>query len=202
MALQIIGAGLGRTGTSSLKLALEHLLGGPCYHMREVHRHPEHVPVWRAAANREAVDWPGLFSGFQAAVDWPAASFWPEICATFPDAPVILSLRDPESWWRSASATIFHAANYADRDSDWYAMWMDVVRERFTVRLDDREACIAAFHRHNEAVRRGVPSHRLLEWHAGYGWEPLCRLLGLPLPDAPFPHANSTREFRESMKKR
>lgn len=202
MTLRIVGAGLGRTGTSSLKLALEHLLGGPCYHMREVHRHPEHIPVWHAAANGKSVDWHGLFNSYRAAVDWPAASFWRELCEAFPDAVLLLSLRDAESWWRSASATIFHPDNYVDRDSDWYAMWVDILRHRFTVRLDDREACIAAFHRHNEEVRRNVRRERLLEWRAGDGWEPLCRMLDLPVPEEPFPHTNTTNEFLESMAKR
>jgi hypothetical protein len=195
MSLHVVGAGLGRTGTYSLKLALEHLLDGPCYHMLEVFNHPGHVPQWRAAANGRPPDWHAMLAGFRATVDWPAASFWPELSAAFPDALVLLSWRDSESWWRSASRTIFHPDNYVDRNPDWEAMWQDLIRARFTADLTDKAACIEAFERHNEAVRRGVAPERLLEWRPGDGWEPLCRALKLPLPEIPFPRANTTAEF-------
>ena len=194
MALRVVGAGLGRTGTMSLKLALEQLLGAPCYHMAEVFVHPEHIPVWHAAARGEPVDWPALFQGYASAVDWPAGSFWPEVAAAFPDALILLSTRSSESWWKSASQTIFpSSAKMAG--SPWHAMWLDLVRNRFTPRLDDRAAAIAAYERHNADVRAGAPKARLLEWTAQEGWGPLCRALGVPEPSTPFPHANSTDEF-------
>ena len=202
MSLCVVGAGLGRTGTSSLQIALERLLGGKCYHMREVFKRPEHIPLWRAAANGEAPDWRRMLSDYRAVVDWPAASFWPELSETFPDALVLLSLRDPESWWHSVSETIFRPENYRDRDPDWYAMWTDIVRHRFTDRLDDKRACIDAFTRHNEEVRRRIPPERLLEWYPGDGWQPLCRALRVPVPDQPFPHANSKREFLHTLASR
>ena len=128
MTLRVVGAGLGRTGTLSLKLALEKLLGGPCYHMAEVFAHPEHVPVWHAAARGEPVDWRALFAGYRAGVDWPQGSFWPEIAQAFPDALVLLSVRDADSWWQSASETIFRGMHAAEeRAPEWYAM----VRELF-----------------------------------------------------------------------
>ena len=194
MSLRVIGAGLGRTGTLSLKLALERLLGGPCYHMMEVFAHPAHVALWQAAARGRAVDWRALFSGYRAAVDWPAASFWPELTRVFPDALVLLSVRDAESWWRSAHDTIFPVSRLAP--PEWRAMLDDIFAARFTSRLDDRDACIAAFERHNAAVREAVPRARLLEWRASDGWAPLCAALDLPVPAEPFPHANSTEEFR------
>jgi hypothetical protein len=194
MSLRVVGAGLGRTGTLSLKLALERLLGAPCYHMTEVFAHPEHIALWHAAARDEPVDWHALFAGYAAAVDWPVGSFWTEVSEAFPDALLLLSTRSAESWWRSASQTIFPTSAKA-AGTAWHAMWMELAKNRFTTRLDDREAAITAYERHNAEVRRLAPKHRLLEWSPGDGWEPLCRALGVPVPDAPFPHANSTEEF-------
>src|SRR5689334_21669268 len=193
MALRAIGAGLGRTGTYSLKLALERLLGGPCYHMAEVFAHPEHVPHWHAAARGRMPDWNALFAGYVATVDWPAASFWPELVRAFPEAVVLLSVRDPESWWESAHETIFTAI--ARGPEDWRAMVDDLFAARFTSALDDRAACIAAFERHNAAVRKAVPSSRLVEWRAADGWGPLCATLGVPVPREPFPRANTREDF-------
>ena len=192
--MRIVGAGLGRTGTLSLKLALERLLGAPCYHMLEVFEHPEHVAVWYAAARGEPVDWHALFAGYAAAVDWPVGSFWPEVSAAFPDALILLSTRGAESWWQSASQTIF-PTSATMAGTPWHAMWMELARSRFTTRLDDRAAAIAAYERHNADVRARAPKPRLLEWSAKDGWGPLCRALGVPMPDEPFPHANSTEEF-------
>jgi hypothetical protein len=194
MSLRGVGAGLGRTGTMSLKLALERLLGAPCYHMAEVFAHPEHVALWHAAARGEPVDWHALFAGYAAAVDWPVGSFWPEVAAAFPDALILLSTRSAESWWKSASQTIFPISAKA-AGTPWHAMWMELARNRFTPRLDDREAAVAAYERHNADVRARAPRERLLEWTARDGWEPLCRALGVAAPDEPFPHANSTEEF-------
>ncbi len=194
MSLRVVGAGLGRTGTLSLKLALERLLGAPCYHMVAVFEHPEHIPVWHAAARGEPVDWRALFAGYAAAVDWPVGSFWPEVTAEFPDALILLSTRSAESWWQSASQTIFPASAEA-AGTPWHAMWMELAQSRFTTRLDDRVAAIAAYERHNADVRARAPQQRLVEWTAKDGWGPLCRALGVPVPDEPFPHANSTEEF-------
>ncbi len=194
MSLRIVGAGLGRTGTVSLKLALEKILGAPCYHMMEVFTHPEHVPLWHAAALGTMPDWKQLFRGYVATVDWPAASFWREIHAAFPDAIVLLSVRDPQSWWQSAHETIFQAVPAAE-DAKWRAMVNAMFSERFTRQLDDRDACIAAFERHNEQVRKAVPADRLVEWCAADGWAPLCKALGAPIPTEPFPRANTREEF-------
>jgi hypothetical protein len=194
MGLRVVGAGLGRTGTMSLKLALERLLGAPCYHMAEVFAHPEHIPLWHAAARGEPVDWPALFDGYAAAVDWPVGSFWPEVSAAFPDALILLSTRSAESWWKSASTTIFPTSAKA-AGTAWHAMWLELAARRFTPRLDDREAAVAAYERHNADVRARAPKARLLEWSAREGWAPLSRALGVAEPDEPFPHANSTEEF-------
>ena len=194
MGLRVIGAGLGRTGTFSLKLALTRLLGAPCYHMVDVFEHPEHVPMWHAAARGEMPDWETLFTGFAAAVDWPASAFWPELSAAYPDALVILSERDPEAWWRSTQATIF-----ADLDQipnpEWKAMIDDVFAARFTTEIHDHDACIALFLANGARARAQIDPKRLLVWTATDGWEPLCAALGVPVPDEPYPRVNTTEEW-------
>jgi Sulfotransferase domain len=95
MALRVIGAGFGRTGTHSLKLALEQLGFAPCHHMYEVRAHPEQLAFWQAAARGELPDWDEVFAGFAAQVDWPGARFWRELAEHFPHAKVILSVRRP-----------------------------------------------------------------------------------------------------------
>jgi len=196
MSLRVVGAGLGRTGTLSLKVALEKLLSGPCYHMMEVFAHPEHVALWHAAARGERVDWEALFKGYRAGVDWPQGSLWEEIAEAFPDAIILLSLRDADAWWQSASQTIFKGMEAAKtRAPEWYAMIEELFTRRFVWPPDDEAAAKAAFERHNADVRARVPAHRLLEWRPGDGWAPICRRLGLPIPAEPFPHVNTTAEF-------
>lgn len=199
MSLTVIGAGVGRTGTLSLRAALETLLGAPCYHMFEVRDHPEHIPLWHAAARNEAVDWQALLGPYNAAVDWPASAFWPEIAAAFPDALILLSSRDAEGWWKSASNTIFPASRQAE--GEWRSMIDAMFESRFTLNIGDKDASIAAYEAHNRRVRDEVPAARLLEWHPGDGWAPLCAALKLPIPALPFPHVNSTEEFRAKVLK-
>ncbi len=200
MDLQVVGAGVGRTGTTSLKIALEQLLGNPCYHMIEVLGHPEHVAHWQDAADGNPVAWDQLFDGYVAAVDWPVASFWPEMTATYPDALVILSTRaTPETWWKSTQDTIFHRWDDGARPGMeiWRVMFDRVLENRFTTRVSDPEAAMAAYEAHNAAVRAAVPASRLLEWQPGDGWAPICERLGVAVPADPFPVANTTAEFRE-----
>ncbi len=200
MTIKVVGAGLGRTGTHSLKLALERLLGGRCYHMIEVFGLPEHVPLWTAAGKGNPPDWADMLSDFSAIVDWPGGSFWPELSAAFPDAPVLLSTRSPESWWKSANDTIFQGLRAGIELTDGFPEMIEAIfSSRFTMALDDPEACMAAFERHNAAVRAGVPAERLTEWSPGDGWEPLCTMLGVDVPDEPFPHVNTTEEFQAMM---
>lgn len=195
--LRVVGAGLGRTGTSSLKVALEHLLGGRCHHMAEVLADPErHLRLWAPVLRGEEVDWENVFDGYVAQVDFPGAAFWPEISAAFPDALVILSTRPARAWYRSAASTIFRLD-----DDHGSSPFSDVWRERFGFdryddRFDDPQAMIAAYERHNVTVRSSVSPERLLEWTVGDGWAPLCDRLGLPEPDEPFPWTNTTEEFR------
>lgn len=194
MTLRVVGAGLGRTGTKSLKLALERLLGAPCYHMSEVFQHPEHIPQWHAAARGKMPDWRALFAGYGAAVDWPVGSFWPEISEAFPDALIVLTARDAESWWESAHATIFQAMQRVE-NGPWRAMIDEMFRSRFTPAVEDKKASIAAYERHVAHARRSAPKTRFLEWSPREGWAPLCAALGVRVPDETFPHANSREEF-------
>lgn len=197
MALRVVGAGVGRTGTMSLKLALERLLGAPCYHMVEVFQHPGHADAWRRAALGEAVDWDALFEGFVAGVDWPIGSFWPEMMRQYPDALVLLSLRDPDEWWKSASETIFPSIrSNSFAPQDWKDMIAALFANRWGADPNDREASIRRFNEHNARVLAEVPKERLLVWRAGDGWAPLARALELPVPDEPFPRANTSEEFK------
>lgn len=201
MGLKVIGAGFGRTGTLSLKFALEQLGFDPCYHMMEVGKHPEHLEQWRAAGRGELPDWATLFGDYQASVDWPSCNWWAEQLEAFPQAKVILSSRDPEAWYRSVMSTIY-PFSCAGRDSDDPArqagarMAFEVIWDGvFDGRMDDKAHVLAVFERHNAAVRAQVPTGQLLEYQPGDGWEPLCDFLGCSVPEAPYPRTNSTEEF-------
>ena len=197
MTIQLVGAGLGRTGTMSLKLALERLLGGTCHHMMEVFGHPEEVPVWHAAMIGEPVDFGELLAGYTAIVDYPGAAVWRELAAAFPDAPVLLSTRSSaEAWWESASSTIL-ALRPDEQNPDGRRMIEAMFARSIGADITDREAVMAAYEAHNAAVRAEIASERLFEYQPGDGWAPLCAALGLPEPDEPFPHTNTREEFRQ-----
>ncbi|MDQ6811804.1 MAG: sulfotransferase family protein [Actinomycetota bacterium] len=197
MPLKVVGAGVGRTGTASLKLALEQLLGGRCHHMLEIMSDPGQVPGWTDAIDGRDVDWQKLLSGYVAQVDWPGASFWREISAANPDALVVLSTRDPDAWYRSASNTIFHVFhNPPPGLEQWFESVHKMFRERFSDDLGNPTAMMDAFEHHNAQVRAGVPAGQLLEWTASDGWEPICERLGVAVPDEAFPATNSTNETR------
>lgn len=204
MALRVIGPGFGRTGTLSLKTALEQLGFGPCHHMEEVFKNPEQVPHWQAIAAGPPVDWHRVFEGYVAQVDWPGAHVWRPLVAAFPEAKVVLSVRPEESWWKSYSQTIGkffahrtelplppHIAAMAE------AAYELIGRQTFDGRDGDREVAIAAFRRRIDDVRAAVPPERLLVFDVAQGWEPLCAFLEVPVPATPFPRTNSTKEFWE-----
>ena len=203
MPLSVIGAGLGRTGTMSLKLALERLGHGPCYHMKEVFAHLDaHVPMWDRAADGERVDWDVLFEGYRAAVDHPAAGFYRELAAHYPEAKIILTVRDPERWFQSFTSTILHPMTepLPDHLVAWGTMVRKAILDRvFAGNVADKTHVIASYERHNEEVKRTVPPERLLVYEVAQGWEPLCQFLEAPVPDEPFPMANTTDEFREHL---
>ena len=199
MALKIVGAGVGRTGTHSLQLALQTLLGGPCYHMVEVFGKPEHIPMWQSAAEGNMPDWDVLFDGYVAGVDWPVGAYWRELAEHYPDAPVLLSTRDTDGWWKSASNTIFLVGKDGAPNEMMEAqmtMAKTMFANTFTPNWLDETEAKKAFEEHNAAVRAEVPKDRLIDWQPGDGWQPICDKLGLPVPEAPFPHVNTTAEFR------
>jgi hypothetical protein len=140
-------------------------------------------------------------SPFSAVVDWPGASFWPELLDANPDALVILSVRGAEEWYRSASNTIFIGLDRLSRDpGSWMATVRTLLKDRFCDRFDDPAAMMAAFERHNDAVRAAVPPERLLEWRASDGWKPICSRLGLAVPEDSFPLTNTTSEFQARLR--
>lgn len=198
--MRVVGAGLGRTGTHSLKLGLERLLGGPCYHMVEVFEHFDHVPTWHAAIRGEHVDWEPVLDEYAAIVDWPGAAVWRDLAAAYPNAVVLLSTRrDAAAWLRSARATILDNGpeNKLEDDPSLPGL-VPLARDMFAAfepNWRDDDAAMAAYDRHNAAVRREVPPDRLVEWQPGDGWQPLCAALGVPVPDEDFPHVNTTAEF-------
>jgi hypothetical protein len=203
MSLSVIGAGFGRTGTLSLKHALERIGFAPCYHMQEVFRNPEHVATWDAIADGARDRWDDVLTGYAATVDWPACRYWRELAERYPDARVLLSVRDSDAWYESVHATIYPSMVQGPTGGDpatdpLRAMARKTVLQRtFDGRLEDREHAIAVFERHNEAVRAAFSEDRLVVVRPGDGWEPLCRFLGVATPDEPFPHVNSRDEFRQ-----
>lgn len=204
MALSVVGAGFGRTGTLSLKLALEQLGLGPCHHMMEVFANPAQAPVWHSAAKGGAVDWDELLSGYKASVDWPSCHFWRELAAHYPEAKVVLSTRDPRRWYKSISETIFPAmAGEMPEEGDAanvLSMARHVVSEKTFGGRTDEAHVLDVLERHEAEVKRSVPASRLLVFDVAEGWDPLCRFLGVPVPDAPFPRTNSSEEFRARLK--
>jgi hypothetical protein len=197
MELKVVGAGVGRTGTHSLKIALEQLVGAPCHHMIEILGDPSQAPAWIDAIEGRPVDWSAMLEPYAATVDWPGGSFWPELSHAYPDALVLLSVRDPESWYRSASNTIFLSFDMVPPElMGWMASMRVLMKDRFSDEYDNPTAMMDAFVRHNDAVRAAVPAHRLLEWTPGDGWDPICERLGVPVPTDAFPVTNSTTEFR------
>ncbi len=200
MPIQLVGAGLGRTGTYTLKLALETLLGGTCHHMYEVGKHPDEIPVWEAAMRGDQPDWQQFLGEYTAIVDFPGAALWREIATAFPDAPVLLSTRSSaREWWDSADATIFETTRRFDLDGERAAhgrMVHTMLERRFTPDWDDADAAMAAYEAHNAEVRETIPAGRLFEYQPGDGWGPLCAALDLPEPDTPLPTTNTRDEFR------
>lgn len=204
MTIQVIGAGLGRTGTLSLNVALERLLGGPCYRMIELFKHPEHVQVWDQALDGHTPDWDALFAGYRATGDWTAAALFPELADAYPDAIVVLSVRDADDWWHSFRDTMVETLQSgADPADPWERVMaparqltIRLLADRFTPNWADEVAAKAAFERHNAAIRAAVPPERLVEWRPGDGWKPICDALGRPVPPDPFPHVNRTVDFR------
>ena len=202
MTVKVVGAGLGRTGTHSLKIALEQLLGGPCYHMFEVMAHPDDIADWQLAAEGGTPDWQRLFANYVALVDWPAAAFWRELADEYPDAKVLLSTRPADAWWKSANDTIWEISRRGAPPGAppfveaQMRMITTLLSARFTPDWAQEGPSKAAYERHNAEVRGAIPADRLIDWQPGDGWGPICAGLGLPEPAEPFPHVNTTEEFK------
>lgn len=204
MTLQVIGSGFGRTGTKSLKAALEELGFGPCHHMHEVLSNPGQVAHWQAFGRGEAVDWAQVFDGYRSQVDWPGAAAWRDLAAAFPDARIIHSVRPEEVWWASFQKTIGTlVGRYRDLPMPPHVIamlgaWEEFAGEpTFGRRYGDRDVALAAYRRRADEVRETVPADRLLVFDVAEGWEPLCAFLGVSVPDRPFPHHNLRADFWE-----
>ncbi|MFF5207461.1 sulfotransferase family protein [Streptosporangium sp. NPDC000396] len=220
--LKVIGAGFPRTGTTSLKAALERLGFGPCHHMFEVLTRPEQVDRWLPVATGEPADWDQMFDGYRSAVDWPASYFWQRLAEAYPDAKVILTVRDPHRWYASFQTLIsrtqgqnppnpggrspeelpealraimrFQPALEAMGKSTFGADW------RFGQDPLDEEHAVQVFRRHVATVQDSLPADRLLVFEVGQGWGPLCDFLGVEPPaDEPFPHLNDSESMRRNI---
>lgn len=202
MTLDIIGPGFGRTGTHSLKTAIELLGLGPCHHMFEVRDHPLQLPAWEAVADGETAHWDRMFEGYRAQVDWPGARYWRELADHYPESKVILTVRDPDDWFDSVQATLapLVAARGTFGSAHVNAVvemgYRTVVQGIFDGRMSDRDHAVRVFREHVAEVRATIPSHRLLTFDLREGWPPLCAFLDRPVPPVPFPWTNSSRAFR------
>ena len=205
MGLKVIGAGFGRTGTLSLKTALEQLGYSPCHHMSEVPKDFSQIDLFLRAANGEKVNWDVVFHGFEAAVDWPAAAYYEELANEYPDAKIILGVRDPEAWYESVKTTIFLIPSSFPRwlrklvplSNKFIEMIEKTVWENeLNGRFEDKEQTIEVFLERIEAVKEKIPSERLLVHRATDGWDPLCQFLNVPVPEQNYPWVNEGRQIR------
>jgi len=199
MALEIIGAGFGRTGTDSLRTALTILGFGPCHHMYEIRDNPDKAGPWHDYfCGAAPLDLDLLFEGYRSQVDWPGAHLWRESARHFPDAKVILSVRDPEGWYASYSKTIkVFRETEMPPDAPHMKQIQELVDAFLGDRLDGKERAIAQYEAHVAEVKSVIPPERLLVYELGSGWQPLCAFLGVPVPDQDYPHTNATAEFQQ-----
>ncbi|MER5648726.1 sulfotransferase family protein [Streptosporangium sp. NPDC002524] len=210
--MRVIGAGFGRTGTLSLKTALERLGYGPCHHMKEVIERPEQIRRWLALAEGRPVSWDELLEGYHSCVDWPSAAYWRELAEHFPEAKVVLTVRDPRRWLDSMNATVLEQRRRGHGlrgravrglssvlGTDFAAfvkMTRLTVDERvFHGHCEDSASLLRAFQAHIDDVVAAIPPGRLLRFEVGQGWEPLCGFLGVAVPEGPFPRVNDSADF-------
>lgn len=199
MSLSVIGAGFGRTGTASMKRALELLGLGPCHHMKEV-ASPAQTDYWLAAAAGQQMAWEQVFEDYGCCVDWPAAFFWRELSAYYPDAKILLTVRDSESWYKSMQNTIF---NVLQAKPEAFTVAARLIgKGLFEERFDDKDFVIGLYEQNTRDVQAAFSSDRLLTYELGCGWEPLCCFLGVPVPDAAFPCSNTTEEFQSDVREK
>ena len=199
MTMHVIGAGVGRTGTMSLRLAINRLGLGPCHHMEDVlNDMAEQVPLWNSALEGNP-SWPAIYSGFDSAVDWPSAAFFRELIREYPTAKFVLTVRSPESWAASFGSTIYTLLAGKDdappEQQDWLQMAENIIAKSGIPSGLNADDLMKAFSDHNEAVKASIPESQLLVFEVKEGWEPLCRFLDMPVPDEPFPRSNDREEF-------
>jgi len=203
--VKVIGCGFGRTGSMSMKLALEMLGVGPCHHMDEVIANPEkQLPYWLAAAKGESMDWDAALRGYNSCVDWPTAAYWPQLAAHYPDAKILLTTRSAESWYNSISKTIFKilgdiAAAPTQSPANPFGEMIQqmITNNTFKGDISDPEHCMEVFNANVQAVKDAFGGDRLFVYTIGDGWEGLCQWLEVPVPDTPFPRTNNQQEFFE-----
>ncbi|NQV56916.1 MAG: sulfotransferase family protein [Rhodospirillales bacterium] len=201
MGLSVIGAGFGRTGTMSLKLALEQLGFGPCHHMEEIFDNPPQLPLWQAAVAGDPVDWDQVYKGYNATADWPGAYFSPALAEFYPDAKIILTTRPVDSWWGSYSNTIMKylldlPGDLPDHIEEIVKMVVFMLGEKtFKSALNDEHAIKLAYQNHVERMSTSYADGRVLCFDVKDGWEPLCNFLETPVPDGDFPRTNNRVEF-------
>ena len=198
--MKLIGAGFGRSGTMSIKAALEQLGYGPCYHMKITLKRYHHMRFFMRAWKGKKVNWKRFFSRYNAAVDWPTCSFYKDLMIEYPDAKILLNVRDPEEWYRSMLETI-----YAIQPA--FPFWFPGIVRRMhdeiiwggnlQGKFEDREKAVAVYMEWIEEVKRTVPAEMLLVYNVKEGWKPLCDFLGVPVPEGKaFPHINERKSFK------
>ena len=202
--LEVIGAGFGRTGTHSLGLALEKLGFGPCYNLHEVAKNPGHREFWINAMDGKSIDWVSLFRAYKSAVEWPGVTFFDEIIQQVPKAMVILTMRDPESWYESATNSIFEALELSAYNPDSVKRESSgmprrlILEHTFAGRYWDKQYALEVYQKHIDHVVSVVPKERLLHFAVKEGWEPLCSFLRQPVPNETFPRLNERTDFMNS----
>ncbi len=210
MALTVIGAGFGRTGTNSLKIALEILESQPCHHMREVFPSENQINWFHNKANGEFINWDEVFENFGSAVDWPSSAYYRELAEYYPESKVILSVRNPDKWYDSTKETIYFISTavpkwilfFSSKKRRIYEMIQNTIWQGvFDGKFEDRDYAIAVFNNHVKAVKSSIPEDRLLIHEAKDGWKPLCEFLGKPIPDESYPRVNEAKDFKKQIGK-
>lgn len=195
--LRVIGAGFGRTGTDSMREALEMLGFGPCHHMRAVIENPAHRADWMKAISTGDMDWDLLLGGYRSCIDWPSAYYWPQLVEKFPDAKVLLTWRTAESWWASFAKTILPAVQAIEERGETSPGSLLTQPLIFKGKPMEKDYCISVYEENVAAVKEAVPANQLLVYKLGDGWAPLCEFLGVDVPEVPFPRSNNPKEFQE-----
>lgn len=212
---KVMDVGLGRTGTMSLKFALEELGFAKCYHFSDIPKHPDHLDLWRAVSRGKEVDWEKAFAGYQASVYWSPCYDYAGFLNRYPEIKVILTVRDPEKWYKSTYDTIYSCNQltlprkiflslltpFRPELKQLYALWefqdQMLWKKTFNSRFHDKQHAINVFSRHIDEVKKNVPPDRLLVYKIQDGWEPLCHFLHVACPETPFPRVNDSDAFKE-----